>query len=162
LIHTTLGITLGIGVLTLFHYQVISTQIQCLCSNRETAINPVMEPSEAKHQNQKQQQHQSVHFINNETENKQQQDCHQKEQEPYQTPSQLFATNKNGFPLIVQREIVSNIKHYKGVDDVVREACDNTLLLFGIRNSQFTTQNSSAIKTKASDRNTRSISKNVP
>jgi hypothetical protein len=39
----------------------------------------------------------------------------------YQSPSFSFASNKKGLPLFVQREIVHNVKHLKGLDDFVRE-----------------------------------------
>jgi hypothetical protein len=52
------------------------------------------------------------------------------------TPSYTFKSNRNGLPLVVQREIIANVKLFKGLDDFVREQCDKSPLLFGERNTQ--------------------------
>jgi hypothetical protein len=52
------------------------------------------------------------------------------------SPSYTFKSNKKGLPLVVQREIVSNVKLFKGLDDFVHEQCDKHPLLFGERNTQ--------------------------
>jgi hypothetical protein len=46
-----------------------------------------------------------------------------------------FKSNKKGLPLVVQRDIVSNVKLFKGLDDFVHEQCDKHPLLFGERNT---------------------------
>jgi hypothetical protein len=40
------------------------------------------------------------------------------------SPNYLLSSNQNGLPLFVQREIVVNVKHWKGLDNFVQDSCD--------------------------------------